>query len=91
MVSIVDLRCSHYAYARSRNFSDQRSATTDAVRPRFHMSTHPHQTQTTRPATPATPDAGARSFALANAKRSFDPFNTRDTPEMFEDRWVAED
>jgi hypothetical protein len=47
------------------------------------MNTRPPnrtETGTTRPT----------SFALANAQRTFDPFNTEDCPQMFADKWTAE-
>jgi len=49
------------------------------------MSTHPHTT--------ADPDRGPTAettdqFRTGNAPRTFDPFNTRDCPTQFEDRWA---
>lgn len=42
--------------------------------------------------TPASSDpelaTATESFTIANAPRIFDPFNTRDCPGMFDDKWA---
>jgi hypothetical protein len=47
----------------------------------------------TRERTPTTERerTTSQSFALQYAKRSFEPYNTNPTPEMFADKWVASD
>ncbi len=49
-------------------------------------------TTPTTQTTDTTPDAAtdASSFALRYAKRSFEPYNTRPCPEMFEDKWATD-
>jgi hypothetical protein len=37
------------------------------------------------------PERTTSSFALQYAKRSFEPYNTNPTPEMFADKWAAGD
>ena len=69
----------------------ERSAATVAVPDPTQMSTTPHMdtrapNRTTEPPTPGTP-----SFALANAQRTFDPFNTADCPKMFADKWTTDE
>lgn len=50
---------------------------------------NPDRIQTTD--TPSTDsDSESGSFALRNAKWSFDPFNTRPCPQLFEDKWAAD-
>lgn len=39
---------------------------------------------------PTTPELEtASTFTVKNAPRTFDPYNTNPTPEMFDDRWQA--
>jgi hypothetical protein len=42
-------------------------------------------------ATPERERTEARPFVLQNATRSFEPYNTNPTPEMFADKWTASD
>lgn len=44
------------------------------------MSTHRRQTESEF----STPET---TFTIRNAPRTFDPFNTNQTPEMFENKW----
>jgi hypothetical protein len=48
------------------------------------MSTQPH---TTADPDPRPTAETVESFTATNAPRTFDPFNTRDCPNPFEDRW----
>lgn len=47
------------------------------------MSTQRHST------TPTAQFQTTSTFTIRNAPRTFDPYNTHPTPEMFEDRWQA--
>jgi hypothetical protein len=47
------------------------------------MSTRPHTTAEPRPTVDRT-----ESFTASNAPQTFDPFNTRECPDHFEDRWA---
>ncbi len=49
------------------------------------MSTRPHTTTETEPRPTTDTD---EAFTASNAPRAFDPFNTRDCPDLFEDRWA---
>jgi hypothetical protein len=47
------------------------------------MSTRPHTTTDPEPR-PNTDE----QFTAKNAPRTFDPFNTRECPDSFDDRWA---
>lgn len=49
------------------------------------MSTRPDTTADPEPRPTTEP---TESFTASNAPRTFDPFNTRDCPAHFEDRWA---
>ena len=55
------------------------------------MSSTPHMTTPAPTRTTDTPTTTPPSFALANAQRTFDPFNTEDCPQMFADKWAADE
>ena len=54
------------------------------------MSTTPHMPTRSRNRT-EPPTTRPTSFALAHAQRTFDPFNTAECPQMFADRWAADE
>jgi len=53
------------------------------------MSIGPSLKTRERTTTPERELTDTASFALRYAKRSFEPYNTNPTPEMFSDKWAV--